>query len=104
MTHEIIFAPEAQAELLKLYNDIADEFGADRARGYTDLIIAQCLSLANFPERGKRRDDLRSGLRTLPFRRRVTIAFHITATTVTIDHILYGGRDLNTLFGEEDDD
>ncbi|MGO9004932.1 MAG: type II toxin-antitoxin system RelE/ParE family toxin [Beijerinckiaceae bacterium] len=104
MTHEIIFAPEAQADLLKLYDDIETNSGAERARDYTDRIIAQCLSLANFPARGRRRDDLRPDLRIISFRRRVTIAFHITATTVIIDHVLYGGRDLKPLFDEEDDD
>ena len=104
MTHEIIFAPEAQTDLLKLYDDIETNSGAERARDYTDHIIAQCLSLANFPERGRRRDDLRPELRIISFRRRVTIAFHITATTVIIDHVLYGVRDLKPLFDEEDDD
>jgi toxin ParE1/3/4 len=104
VTHEIIFAPEAQADLLRLYDDIASDAGAERARGYTDRIIVYCLSLATCPERGTRRDDLRPGLRTTPFRRRVTVAFHITVTTVTIDRILYGGRDLKQFFDEEDDD
>jgi toxin ParE1/3/4 len=47
------------------------------------------------------RDDLRPGLRTTAFRRRVTIAFHITEMTVTIDRVLYGGRDLEPLLDDE---
>lgn len=74
-----------------------------RAHGYTDRIIATCRNLATFPERGTRRDDLRPGLRTTTFRRRVTIAYHITATQVVIDRILYGGRNLPPLFAERDD-
>jgi plasmid stabilization system protein ParE len=54
-----------------------------------------------FPKRGTRRDDLRPDLRITTWRRRVTIAFHITETTVTIDRILYGGRDLMATFGED---
>ena len=46
-------------------------------------------------------DDLRPGLRTTAFRRRVTIAFHITEMTVTIDRVLYGGRDLKPMFDDE---
>jgi toxin ParE1/3/4 len=102
VTHEVHFAPEALADLLKLYNDIAKDSGFERARDFTNRITAQCLSLATFPERGRRRDDLRPGLRTTTFRRRVTIAFHITAARVVIDRVLYGGRDLKALF--EDDD
>ncbi len=47
-----------------------------------------------FPERGRRRDDIRQGLRVIGFERRVTIAFHVTDDFVIIDLILYGGRDV----------
>jgi len=42
------------------------------------------------------RDNLRPGLRVIGFERRVTIAFHITSDRITIDRVLYGGRDLKT--------
>ncbi|HVA25182.1 MAG TPA: type II toxin-antitoxin system RelE/ParE family toxin [Chloroflexota bacterium] len=101
MTHEVLFAPEAQQDLLQLYDYIAADSSAERAHGYTDRLVALCLNLGTLPERGTRRDDLRPGLRTTTFRRRVTIAFHITATTVTIDRVLYGGRDMKPLFDDE---
>jgi len=101
VTREVIFAPEALQDLFELYDYIAADSGAARARGYTDRVVAACLGLVTFPERGTRRDDLRPGLRTTTFRRRVTIAFHITVTTVTIDRVLYGGRDLKPLFDDE---
>ena len=104
MTHEVIFAPEAQAELLKLYDDLAREAGPEVAYRYTDRLHAYCLSFATFPERGTRRDDLRPGLRVTGFRRRVTIAFHVTARTVVIDRLLYGGRDLEALLGDDGDE
>ena len=94
MTHEVVFAPEAQDDLLQLYDFIADRAGSSRARTYTDSILSYCLGFATFPERGTRRDDLRPGLRIVGFRRRVTIAFHIGQDRVTIDRVLYGGRDL----------
>jgi toxin ParE1/3/4 len=104
VTREVTFAPEALADLYKLYDDIALDGGAGRAQSYTDRIMAHCLGLVMFPERGTRRDDLRPGLRITTYRRRVTIAFHITVTTVTIDRILYGGRDLTVIFDKGDDD
>jgi len=58
--------------------------------------------LADFPERGTRRDAIRPGLRTLGYRRRVTIAFHITDAAVVIDRILYGGRDVEGLLHDSD--
>ena len=104
MSREVVFAPEALGDLRKLYNDIALDAGTGRAQTYTDRIIAHCLGLVTFPERGTRRDDLRPGPRITTWRRRVTIAFHITDTAVTIDRILYGGRDLTAIFDEGDND
>ena len=54
-----------------------------------------------FPERGTRRDDLRPGLREIGVGRRATIAFHVGAGTVTIDRILYGGRDFGAAFDDD---
>ena len=39
------------------------------------------------------RDDIRPGLRTISYRRRVIVAFTVDATDVTILGIFYGGRD-----------
>ena len=72
--------------------------GAERAIGYIDRIEEYCRGLALFPERGARRDDLRSGLRVVGFERRALIAFHVSADAVTILRILHGGRDLQTAF------
>ncbi len=104
MAREVIFSPEALKDLFALYDYIAADSGADRARNYTDRIVTTCRNLATFPERGTPRDDLRPGLRTTTYRRRVIIAFHITSTRVVVDRILYGGRNLLALFGERDDD
>jgi toxin ParE1/3/4 len=104
VTRQVVFAPEALQDLLQLYDFIAADSGSERAGGYTERIVAYCLTLVTFPERGTRRDDLRPGLRTTSFRRRVTIAFHVTATTVIIDRVLYGGRDLSPRLGREVDD
>ena len=65
--------------------------------------MTTCRNLVTFPERGTRRDDPRSGLRTTTYRRRVTVAYHITDTHVVIDRVLYGGRNLPPLFAEDDD-
>ena len=104
MDREVVFAPEALGDLRMLYDVIALDAGAGRAQNYTDRIIAHCLGLVTFPESGTRRDDLRPGLRITTWRRRVTIAFHITDTTVAIDRILYGGRDLAAVFEDDDHD
>ena len=100
VAREVIFAPEAQEDLLSLYDYIDERSGSQRAHDYTERIAAYCLSFETFPDRGTRRDDLRPGLRVIGFGRRVTIAFHVTAGTITIDRIFYGGRDWEGLIDE----
>lgn len=100
MAHKVVFAPEAQADLLELYDAISGEGGEERALAYVERIEASCLGLGTFPERGTRRDDIRPGLRVIGFAQRVAIAFHVTTATVTIDRILYGGRDFGAAFEE----
>jgi len=94
VSHRVVFSPEALADLLDLYEYIAERSGAERALGYIGRIEVCCRNLTTLPERGARRDDLRPGLRVLGFERRALIAFRLTGgDTVTILRILYGGRD-----------
>ena len=93
MTLRVRFSPEARRDLFALYDYIAHEAGPARAMGYIGRIEEYCLGFADAPERGTRRDDIRSGLRTVGFEGRVLIAFDIGPDGVTIDRILYGGRD-----------
>ncbi len=98
MTREVVFAPDAQADLVDLYDYIAPRGGHERALAYVERIQATCVSLGPFPERGRRRDDIRPGLRVTGFERRITIAFHVTTGQVVIDRILYAGRDVQGAF------
>jgi toxin ParE1/3/4 len=97
---KVVFAPEAEDDLLQIYDFIADRANPDRAYAYVERIRSYCLAFDEFPERGVRRDELRPGLRIVGFERRVTISFHITPTLVVIDRILYGGRDVEGLLAD----
>jgi toxin ParE1/3/4 len=96
--HKIVFAPEAENDLLQLYLFISEFSGDDRAMAYIEQVERYCRGFATFPKRGQQRDDLLPGLRVIGFKRRITIAFHVGPDTVTFDRILYGGRDLDTEF------
>ena len=95
--HKVVFAPEARDDLKELYRFIAERGDHDRAMAYLERIEIYCRGFADFPERGIRRDDLFPGLRLVGFERRVTLAFHVGADTVTFLRILYGGRDIDAL-------
>lgn len=88
MAHNVVFAPEAEADLIELYDYIAAHGSPERALGYVERIAAACRSLATFPARGTRRDDIRPGLLVTSMARRVTIAYHLADEAVTIDRVL----------------
>lgn len=94
MAHEVVFSPEARADLIALYDYIADRSGARRALDYVERVEQWCLSFSIFPERGTRRDDLVPGLRVTGFERRVVVAFTVSRERVTVLRVLYGRRDL----------
>lgn len=100
MMYHIIYAPEAEAQLLALFFHIAAAASPEIAARYTDAIVEQCESLKTFPMRGARRDDIRPGLRVFGFRRRVSITFEVTGEVVTILGIFYGGQNFETAFDE----
>lgn len=97
MTYRIVFTPEARDQLDHLHAYISAAADVKTASGFTDGIIDHIAGLSEFPKRGTPRDDLRPGLRTLAWRRRVTIAFMVEETDVVVIGIFYGGRDFESL-------
>jgi|GraSoiStandDraft_41_1057321.scaffolds.fasta_scaffold899403_3 toxin ParE1/3/4 len=104
-TRRVILRPAAEADLTDLYHDIAERSGyPERAIAYIRRIRTYCETLASFPERGTRRNDLRRGLWVIGFERRVVIAYTILDTgDVEIGRIFYGGRDYEAIMREEED-
>ncbi|HMK88360.1 MAG TPA: type II toxin-antitoxin system RelE/ParE family toxin [Methylocystis sp.] len=103
MAHRVVFRPAAEKDLIKLYRSIAFSRGETTvASGYVRRIREYCEGLADFPERGSKRDDLRLGLRIVGFERRIVIAFTFDDKCVRIGRIFYGGRDYETLLGGPD--
>ena len=103
MTHTVHWAPEARDQLDELEDRIAGKASTGVAARYVDSIVNYCEGLRTFPQRGTSRDDLRPGLRTLGYRRRVTILFEVAGDVVTVLGVYYGGRDYEAdLRGDED--
>lgn len=71
---------------------------ADRT---VDTIRSFIRELGTVPHRGARRDDLRQGLRIVPFRRRTAIAFEVDdeKRVVTVLRAFYGGQDYEAVLG-----
>ena len=99
----VTFRPHAEADLSRLYHYIASRSGTYVANRFAERIERACLDLETFPERGRRRDDIRLGLRVMTTVRRVVIAFQIQDTEVVIVRIYYGGRAYERLLKVGDD-
>jgi toxin ParE1/3/4 len=93
----VAFSPASNRDLLRVYEWIADGGSEAIAKEYTDRIVAWCMDLDLASERGQRRDDLRKGLRIAGFERRVTIAFTVEESRVTILRVFFGGQDWESM-------
>lgn len=58
MSYAVRFAPEALDQLEAIEDYIAQAGSPLAAARYVDAIVVHCESLATFPQRGIRRDDL----------------------------------------------
>ncbi len=94
MTIAVSFTRAAESQLLDIYEWIADHGSPTDAQQFVAAIINYCESLADMPGIGTNRDDIRPGLRTVGYRRRVVIAFAPTNDIqLTILGVFYGGQD-----------
>lgn len=98
---DVVFSPEAETELVHLYDYIAANASPAIAASYTGAIVERCERLGEMPLAGVARDDIRRGLRTTFFRKRVVIAYSVAAKAVTVLAIFYGGQDYESLLREE---
>jgi toxin ParE1/3/4 len=62
--------------------------------------LRRAVLMATDRHRGRARDDIRPGLRTIGYRRRVIIAFAVIGQDVLIVGVFYGGRDYEAILTE----
>ena len=88
----VVYAPEAEGDLLSLFDYIADAASEAVATGYLGRVEVWLEGFSTASERGTRRDDIRPGLRITGFERRLTVAFMVTEHTVVILRVFSGGQ------------
>ena len=106
MAYELRFRPEALADLEDIARAIRRASGSQEvARRYLARIRERCRHIATLPLAGRPRDDLATGLRTVPFERRLVIVYRVTNPTgVEITNVFHGTRDYAALCRGQDDD
>jgi toxin ParE1/3/4 len=103
MRYSVRYASRAEEQLDSLAIYIEQRSSEQIAVGFVNGIVDYCESLAGFPLRGIRRDDVRPGLRITNYRKRVVIAFDVDGRFVNILGIFYGGQNYEVLLEEEAD-
>lgn len=103
MIYRVVFAPEAEEQLLALFRYIAWAASPDIAQRYTDAIVTYCETLNTFPHRGTKRDDIRPGLRITNYKKRAVIAFTVEDDLVSIAGVYYGGQNYEAAVQDEID-
>lgn len=97
---------EEKAEVLDDYVAIAvhvERWTQDRATAdrTVEAIRDFVRKLGGLPHRGTRREDIRPGLRIVPFRTRTAVAFEVddVRRVVTVLRVFYGGQDYEAVLG-----
>ena len=85
---EVIFSPAAAADIVHIRSYIG-HFNPAAARRMAERIKAAALSLADFPERGRKRYD---GARELVIIYPYMIVYDVTPTTVNIVRVWHGAQ------------
>lgn len=94
----VVWRSAARDDLLALYDWIADRADPETAFAYAARIEELAERLAEFPHRGTPRDDLVPGMRTVPYRRRVTVAYQVLENCVEVLRLVQSGQDWEQLF------
>jgi toxin ParE1/3/4 len=98
---EVVYAVDAAEDLEALFQYLRGNGASLRTtEGYIARIRNRCARIGDAPSSGRLRDDLRLGLRTIAFERRVVIAYTIEADHVVVLRVFYGGRDVDALLGD----
>lgn len=100
MKLQVTFRLNAEADLDGIFDYIALD-NPERAIAFVRRIRLRCEGLSDYPEVGRPRADLAYGVRTLGFEKRAVIAYVVTARAVEIVRVLYGGRHVEALFGQD---
>lgn len=105
MNYLVRFAPEAADQLEELHAFVSMAATSGIASDYLEAIVGYCEGLAVFPIRGTPREDIRPGLRTVAYKKRVIIAFNVDehAKAIEILGVFYGGQDYESALVDPDD-
>lgn len=93
---EIRISPRARADLIEIWNYIADDSQAN-ADAFVDKLYETIESLGRHPGSGRRRDELAPGIQSFPYGRYM-IFYRVVTSSIEIVRVLHGARDIENIF------
>src|SRR5262249_5474052 len=90
------FSPRARKDFSEILQHIG-KADPDSALDFVTRLQLMCERLGEMPELGRRRDDLKPGLRSFPMEKYV-IFYRIVKKHVQIVRVLHGARDIEAIF------
>lgn len=94
----LILSRAARSDLIEIWEYIASEDESAANRIHRE-IRARFETLLSFPELGRRRDELKKGLRSFPVKKYV-VFYSIIKDGVKIARVLHGAQDIDSIFSE----
>ena len=95
------FSPSARSDLVAVFDYVTSVAGISVAKNYVDRIETFIMNLDIASERGRLRDDIRSGLRVVGFEKRLVVAFKVDENRVTILRVLSRGQNWQEILKDE---
>jgi toxin ParE1/3/4 len=96
--YQLTFSPQSELDLLDIGDYIAQD-SKNAARNWVAKLRAQCQKITLNPYGYVARPELKQGIRSAAIGRYI-ILFSITETTVRIQRVSHGARDLGSIFFE----
>ncbi len=97
----VLYLLDAAADLDNIFDHLLEQGASPRtARGFVERIEAHCERIGGLPEGYPAHPDLGHGIRISPFERSAVIAYRLADDAVQIVNVFYGGRDYQSLLGD----
>ncbi len=96
----IILSPEADQDLLDIWERLSHVISSAIADKQLREIERLCLAISDWPEYGRAREDVRKGLRSAPVGRYV-VFYRPTKDAIELVRVLDGRRDVDAIFSDE---
>ena len=92
-------SPAAESDLTDIWTYRADS-SEERADELIEQLVKQFMMLTTFPEAGRKRPELKKGIRSFVVERHV-IFYRTINQGIEIVRVLYGTRDIDKIFSDD---